>query len=95
VPTIPAATATHLAGSLSADAWIILAVAVWAVGYVIACAIWPFAACTRCNGLGRFPSPSGRAWRACRKCKGSGRRVRTGHRIWEALRSIDRDHRTR
>lgn len=58
----------------------------WSGGYVIACWIWPFAACRRCDGAGRFRSPSGRAWRNCKRCKGSGRRVRFGVRVVEWLR---------
>lgn len=62
----------------------------WAAGYVIACAIWPFAACRKCDGRGRFMSPSGRAWRHCRRCKGSGSRVRFGRRVWTWLTSAKR-----
>jgi hypothetical protein len=51
-------------------------------GYLIACWIWPFRACRRCQGAGRFRSPSGRAWRHCRKCGGRGAQLRTGRRIW-------------
>lgn len=54
----------------------------WALGYVIACAVWPYAACRKCDGRGRFRSPSGRAWRRCRRCKGSGERIRLGRRAW-------------
>jgi hypothetical protein len=65
--------------------WVVFAAVagglLWLGGYVIACAIWPFAACRKCDGAGRFLSPSGRAWRHCRRCKGSGSRVRTGRRI--------------
>lgn len=56
--------------------------AVWAAGYLFACAVWPFAACDRCSGSGQHRSPSGRAWRDCRRCKGTGRRIRTGRRLW-------------
>ncbi|TKG66193.1 hypothetical protein [Prauserella endophytica] len=49
--------------------------------YVIACIIWPFAPCGRCNGAGRFRSPSGKAWRACRRCRGSGRKERLGRKL--------------
>lgn len=55
--------------------------AAWLVCYTVACAIWPFTACRKCSGAGRFRSPSGWAWRACRKCKGSGVRVRGGVRL--------------
>lgn len=59
------------------------AAALW---YVIHCAFWPFAACWRCGGDGKFRSGSGRSWRRCRRCKGSGERVRLGRRIWDAIR---------
>jgi hypothetical protein len=59
------------------------------VGYVAACCIWPFAACRRCHGSGKFRSPSGRAWRNCRRCAGTGRRVRTGRAVYELLRRED------
>lgn len=62
-----------------------LGAVVWAVGYFVACRIWPFAACLRCSGSGRRRSPSGRAWRPCRRCKGSGTRLRTGRRVWNWL----------
>lgn len=69
--------------------WLIaLAVAgglLWAGGYFIACAMWPWTSCRKCRGSGRFRSPSGRAWRHCRRCKGSGSRVRTGRRVWTWL----------
>lgn len=54
--------------------------------YMGACAWWPFAACRRCKGEGRFRSPTGRAWRNCKRCKGSGRRVRFGVRMVEWAR---------
>ena len=62
--------------------WAVVGGLGWLGGYGIACAVWPFAACRKCDGGGRFRSPSGRAWRHCRRCKGSGARVRTGRRIW-------------
>jgi hypothetical protein len=54
-------------------------------GYAIACALWPFRACTRCGGSGRFRSPSGRAWRYCGRCSGKGAQLRLGRRIWNGL----------
>jgi hypothetical protein len=57
-------------------------------GYVVACRIWPFTGCRKCDGRGQFRSPSGRAWRHCRRCKGSGSRVRTGRRIWTWLAAV-------
>jgi hypothetical protein len=58
----------------------------WCAGYVVACWIWPFAACRKCDGAGKFQSPSGRAWRNCKRCKGSGKRVRGGVRVAEWMR---------
>lgn len=58
---------------------------IWALGYVVACRIWPYANCRKCSGDGKFRSPSGRAWRLCRRCKGSGSRVRFGRRVWTWL----------
>jgi hypothetical protein len=59
------------------------------IAWVIACAWWPFAACFRCKGEGKFRSPSGKAWRNCPRCSGSGKRVRLGRRIYEAFRGGD------
>lgn len=56
-----------------------------AAAYAIACGIWPFKACRRCDGASKLRSPSGHAWRPCPRCKGSGRRLRTGRRVWLAL----------
>lgn len=66
----------------------VVAGVVWAAGYVGACAWWPFAACRRCKGQGRFMSPGGKYWRPCRRCKGAGTRTRTGRRIWVAIRRL-------
>jgi hypothetical protein len=74
-----AATATD-----SPQLW--LAGLVAAAGYAISCAIWPFRACRRCGGIGRFRSPSGRAWRNCRSCRGTGAKIRLGRRIYTALK---------
>lgn len=65
---------------------IVAGLLLWGGGYVLACWIWPFAACRRCDGAGRFRSPTGRAWRNCKRCKGSGKRVRFGVRVAEWLR---------
>lgn len=61
---------------------IFLALVVAVTGYAVACRVWPFEDCPRCNGSGTKRSPSGRAFRLCRRCKGAGRRVRTGRRFW-------------
>lgn len=61
------------------------------VGYVLACAMWPFTACGRCSGTGKRRSPSGKAWRRCGRCDGSGRRVRMGRVAWELFVRSDHD----
>jgi hypothetical protein len=66
----------------------------WLAGYAVACWIWPFDACAKCEGIGRKKSPSGRAFRLCRRCKGTGRRIRTGRRVFNWLRLL-RDEGTR
>ncbi|GIG58876.1 hypothetical protein Lfu02_32480 [Longispora fulva] len=63
------------------------------LGYALACAYWPFAACRRCTGSGKRRSPLGRAWRDCRRCKGTGRRIRTGRRIFTFLSTQRRNSR--
>jgi hypothetical protein len=60
-----------------------------AAGYVLACVIFPYAACRWCGGSGKHPSPSGKAWRVCRRCKGRALRVRLGRRVFDALRSTN------
>lgn len=49
----------------------------WAAGYVLACLLFPYKACTWCSG-GKHRSPSGRAFRACWRCGGSGKQLRLG-----------------
>jgi len=49
--------------------------------YLLACAIWPYANCGRCNGQGKSRSPSGKKFRNCPRCKGTGRRKRIGRRL--------------
>lgn len=71
--------------------WAVAAAVVWLGGYVVACLIWPFAACLKCKGGGRFRSPTGKAWRLCRRCKGSGTRVRVGRRLWTWLAARKND----
>jgi hypothetical protein len=68
-----------------------LALTVVTICYIAACAVWPFAACRRCHGLGKHRSPSGRAWRYCHRCHGTGARLRIGRRLW----NLYRRHRTR
>jgi hypothetical protein len=61
--------------------------------YIVACLVWPFAACRKCHGAGRHRSPSGRAWRYCHRCHGTGARLRTGRRIWNYLRNLHKEGR--
>lgn len=49
--------------------------------YMVACMIWPFANCGRCDGAGKSRSPSGKKFRNCPRCKGTGRRKRLGRRL--------------
>ena len=80
--TTAAASSTSTASSLLPV--IAVLALLWAVGYVAACALWPFAACRSCHGTAKHRSPSGRAWRRCRRCKGSGARIRLGRQLWTA-----------
>jgi hypothetical protein len=74
--------------------WLALAALLWLTGYVLACWIWPFTAHGRCNGTGKFRSPSGRAWRPCRGCGGTGRKVRAGRKLWTGTtRLVERGRR--
>ncbi len=58
----------------------------WAIGYVLACARFPYARCRtkRCQG-GRVYSSNGDTWRDHPRCGGSGKRVRWGRRVYEIL----------
>lgn len=67
--------------------WIV-AVIGWAGCYVVACWLWPFASCWRCEGRGKFRSPSGKAWRNCGRCKGSGAKLRVGRKLWTYTRRV-------
>jgi hypothetical protein len=58
-----------------------VAVTVLIALYAAACWLWPFARCRRCDGSGKRPSPSGRAWRRCDRCRGSGEWLRLGARV--------------
>jgi len=69
----------------------ILAALLWLAGYAIACWIWPFKACRRCEGNGKLRSPSGKAWRRCKRCGGSGGRLRAGRWIYNHLIKMRRD----
>lgn len=52
----------------------------WTAGYLLACLLFPYKACTWCSG-GKHRSPSGRAFRACWRCGGSGKQLRLGRRL--------------
>jgi hypothetical protein len=91
--TLLAATAT--ATDSSTGSVLVFALALGA-GYIAACVIWPFRACRRCGGSGRFLSPTGRAWRHCTRCAGTGAKLRLGRRIFNHLtHTHDRDRTTR
>lgn len=72
---------------------LILAALAVTLGYAVACWIWPFKSCPRCDGTGKKRSPSGRAFRLCRRCTGTGRRLRAGRWIYNRLSSVRRDAR--
>jgi hypothetical protein len=60
------------------------------VGYLLACAVWPYRPCSRCRGTGRVRSPLGRSLRLCRRCNATGLRLRAGRHIWNWLRRTRR-----
>ena len=66
-----------------------LLIALFVVGYVIVCALWPYTSCGKCEGGGRFASPSGKHFRLCGRCGGSGRKVRAGRRVMAVLGIAD------
>ncbi|MGW7684867.1 hypothetical protein ACWGID_29275 [Kribbella sp. NPDC054772] len=79
-----AATATDAADALSRPeqvAVLVIAALILTGLYLLACAIWPYANCARCNGAGKSRSPSGKKFRNCPRCKGTGRRKRIGRRL--------------
>jgi hypothetical protein len=92
VPLLAAtATATH-----NSTGSVLLFALVLGVAYLVACVIWPFRACRRCGGSGRFLSPTGRAWRHCNHCGGTGAKLRFGRRIYTHFKHThDRDRTTR
>ncbi len=77
--------------SIGAAILLLFLLSIVTVCYLGTCWVWPFANCRRCGGLGRFHSPSGRAWRPCRRCKGSGGRLRFGRRVLNLIRRLHRD----
>jgi hypothetical protein len=76
---------------LSTASTLALALLAVTLCYAVACWIWPFKACPRCDGTGKRRSPSGRAFRLCRRCEGTGRRLRAGRWIYNRLSSVRRD----
>lgn len=64
-------------------AFIGLLVAGW---YLLACTLWPFAACWWCEGGRRYQNQRKKSWRTCGRCKGTGRRRRIGRVIWAYYR---------
>lgn len=58
----------------------------WLAGYALACWLWPFKHCSKCDGTARIKSPSGKAFRRCRKCKATGRRLRLGRHVYNLAR---------
>jgi hypothetical protein len=88
--TLLLAAASHTGNH--AGGWILLAGLAGAV-YIVHCVIWPYRACRKCGGFGRFGSPSGRSWRYCPRCGGRGAQLRPGRRIWTNLKDLDRNRR--
>jgi hypothetical protein len=68
--------------------WILgLAATGFAICYAAACWIWPFTSCRKCEGAGRFRSPTGKNWRKCPRCAGGGSKIRTGRKVWNYFRT--------
>lgn len=65
------------------------------LGYMLACAAWPFAPCRRCHGTAKLRAPLGRAFRLCPTCRATGRRLRLGRRAYNHLTRLYRDGRPR
>lgn len=56
-------------------------------GYLLACWIYPFTNCRRCNGTGKRRSIlGGRSFALCHRCHGNGRQLRIGRHILNHLR---------
>lgn len=91
MPTPPATATAGLPGSIGAWLCLVMIAAGLLAAYLGSCAVWPFANCRKCKGVGRFHAPSGRAWRPCRRCKGTGSRLRTGRRLINYLRRLRAD----
>ncbi len=78
---------------LTAAIALTLALIAITLGYAVACWIWPFKPHRKCDGTGKRPSPSGRAFRLCRRCDGTGRRLRAGRWIYNQFARRHRDAR--
>ncbi|WP_238160366.1 hypothetical protein [Kribbella pratensis] len=76
-----AADAAHALSRPEQLAVLIVAALILTSLYLLACAIWPYANCGRCDGAGKSRSPSGKKFRNCPRCKGTGRRKRIGRRL--------------
>ena len=88
-----------LPAHLASLAVIALALATLSGGYLLACALWPFAPCRRCGGTGNRNAPVGlhhnprrRAFRRCARCNGTGRRIRRGRHWLNYLRRLHHGH---
>lgn len=77
-----AATATTTGDAVKGWLIVIAGGLIWLGVYAFACWRWPWTTCTKCEGKGKFTSPSGKNFRKCPKCKGSPTRMRTGRRIF-------------
>jgi hypothetical protein len=64
-----------------------LALALLGLGYLAACAVFPFRKCRACQGLGKHTSGLFGGIRFCRRCDASGLQLRAGRRAWNWLRS--------
>ncbi|GAA2843508.1 hypothetical protein [Kribbella solani] len=84
------ASAANAADTLSRPeqiAVLVIAALVLTGIYLLACTVWPYANCPRCEGSGKSRSPGGKKFRNCPRCEGTGRRERLGRRL---LRKGDR-----
>lgn len=74
--------ASEPAGYAELTVLILIGIAV----YVFSTWFWPWGAeCGKCEGKGKFRSPTGRYWRPCPKCKGKPK-VRWGRRVLDYIR---------
>lgn len=68
---------------------LVVAGAVAALWYGVACWWFPFTNCWCCRGGGKHRSRSGRTFRPCRVCGGRGAYFRVGARAWHWFRGSD------